>query len=214
MLCGKFPPSQGTAYINRIPISNQIACRRMIGYCPQFDAIFDLLTAREHLTIYGMIKGLNENDIDNQSNKLINSLSLSPYANKMAGTYSGGNKRKLSVAMAMIGTPIVFLDEPSCGMDPVSRRSMWDFISQSMNHRSVILTTHSMEECQALCHRIGIMVKGQLTCLGTSQRLKKRYGKGFQLDVNISVNKQNALTNELNLQFGQNFQIQILETHD
>ncbi len=99
-------------------------------------------------------------------------------------------------------------------MDPVSRRSMWDFISQSMNHRSVILTTHSMEECQALCHRIGIMVKGQLTCLGTSQRLKQRHGKGFQLDVNVSVSKQNELTNQLNLQFGQNFNVQILEKHD
>ena len=212
MLCGKFPASQGQAFINQIPISNQIACRRMIGYCPQFDAIFDLLTAREHLIVYGLIKGLNKEQLNEQSETLMESLTLSPYKDKRAGTYSGGNKRKLSVAMAMIGEPpIVFLDEPSTGMDPVSRRHMWDFISQTMNGRSVILTTHSMEECEALCHRIGIMVKGQLRCLGTSQTLKKKYGKGFQLDCNIEVDKQDALINELNAEFENN--VEILEKH-
>ena len=94
-----------------ISISNQIACRRMIGYCPQFDAIFDLLTAKEHLAVYGMIKGLNKTDVEKQAENLMEALTLSPYKNKRAGTYSGGNKRKLSVAMAMIGEPpIVFLD--------------------------------------------------------------------------------------------------------
>jgi len=213
MLCGKFSPSDGMAYINQIPISNQQACRRMIGYCPQFDAIFDLLTAREHLVVYGLIKGLSRNEIAQQAEELMDSLTLSPYADKNAGTYSGGNKRKLSVAMAMIGEPpIVFLDEPSTGMDPVSRRSMWDFISQTMHGRSVILTTHSMEECEALCHRIGIMVKGQMRCLGTSQRLKKRFGKGFQLDCNIGVEKQERLIQMLLAEF--DGKVEILEKHE
>eukprot|EP01084_Bolivina_argentea_P100177 179935_1 len=214
MLCGKHAASEGIAYINRIPISNQIACRRMIGFCPQFDAVFDLLTAKEHLTIYGMIKGLRRREVEEEANELITKLTLSPYADKRAGTYSGGNKRKLSVAIAMIGDPpIVYLDEPSTGMDPVSRRNMWDFISQSMSGRSVILTTHSMEECEALCHRIGIMVKGQLRCLGTSQHLKERYGKGFQLDVNIKVDKQQLLAHQLNTQFDAN-NVAVLEKHD
>ena len=90
---------------------------------------------------------------------------------------------------------------------------MWDFISQTMSGRSVILTTHSMEECEALCHRIGIMVKGQLRCLGTSQRLKKRYGKGFQLDCNIAVDKQETLTSELMNEFGGNENVEMLEKH-
>ena len=214
MLCGKFPASEGKAYINKIPISNQIACRRMIGYCPQFDAIFELLTAREHLKVYGMIKGLDKAEIERQSEELIESLTLTPYKDKRAGTYSGGNKRKLSVSMAMIGEPpIVFLDEPSTGMDPVSRRNVWDFISQTMNGRSVILTTHSMEECEALCHRIGIMVKGQLRCLGSSQRLKQRYGHGFQLDANIPVDKQERLENKLGAGFGEE-NVKMLEKHD
>jgi len=213
MLCGKFAASEGMAFINQIPISNQIACRRMIGYCPQFDAIFDLLTAREHLTVYGMIKGLERKAARAESTKLMDSLTLTQYADKQAGKYSGGNKRKLSVAMAMIGSPpIVFLDEPSTGMDPVSKRSMWDFISQTMNGRSVVLTTHSMEECEALCHRIGIMVKGQLRCLGTSQRLKQRYGSGFLLDVNLGVAKHERLLAALNEAFDDN--VEELERHD
>eukprot|EP01083_Nonionella_stella_P083174 229836_1 len=172
------------------------------------------LTAKEHLTIYGMIKGLTKAEVEEQANELITKLTLSPYADKRAGTYSGGNKRKLSVAIAMIGDPpIVYLDEPSTGMDPVSRRNMWDFISQSMSGRSVILTTHSMEECEALCHRIGIMVKGQLRCLGTSQHLKERYGKGFQLDVNIKVEKQEQLSEELKSEF-EAFNVDVLEKHD
>jgi len=213
MLCGKFPASEGRAYINQIPISNQIACRRMIGYCPQFDAIFDLLTAREHLRVYGMIKGLDRMQSKKEAERLIEALTLSEYADKRAGTYSGGNKRKLSVAMAMMGSPpIVFLDEPSTGMDPVSKRSMWDFISQTMNGRSVVLTTHSMEECEALCHRIGIMVKGQLRCLGTSQSLKQRFGTGFILDLTLSVDKHEDLRNELNASFGGG--AQELESHE
>merc|ERR1719494_683592 len=88
MLCGKFAASEGRAYINQLPISNQIACRRMIGYCPQFDAIFDLLTAREHLTGYGMIKGLSRTEVGKEADDLIEALGLSEYADKRAGTYS------------------------------------------------------------------------------------------------------------------------------
>jgi len=214
MLCGKFPASEGRAYINGLPISKQVACRRMIGYCPQFDALFDLLTAREHLKVYGMIKGLSAAETEAEAEQLIDALTLSECADQRAATLSGGNKRKLSVAMAMIGSPpIVFLDEPSTGMDPVSKRSMWDFISRTMNGRSVLLTTHSMEECEALCHRIGIMVKGQLRCLGTSQRLKQRFGNGFQLEFNIPVQKQQALRHELNASFGEGA-AEELEAHE
>jgi len=88
-------------------------------------------------------------------------------------------------------------------MDPVSRRHMWDFISQSMQSRAVILTTHSMEECEALCHRIGIMVLGQLRCLGTAQRLKSRFGKGYQLDMDVEMASQNSLISTLAGIFGQ-----------
>jgi len=81
----------------------------------------------------------------------------------------------------------VFLDEPSTGMDPVSRRFMWNLISSTLSGRSVILTTHSMEECEALCARIGIMVSGRLQCLGSLPHLKQRYAQGYQLDVKAKL---------------------------
>merc|ERR1712048_342636 len=91
---------------------------------------------------------------------------------------------KLSLGIALIGNPkIVFLDEPTTGVDPESRRFMWTLISTTMQGRSVILTTHSMDECEALCSRIGIMVKGQLVCLGSAAHLKTVHGAGYQFDV-------------------------------
>merc|ERR1719221_32543 len=124
---------------------------------------------------------------------LLDVLSLRKYADRRAGTYSGGNKRKLSVAIAMIGNPpIVFLDEPSTGMDPMARRSMWDFIRSTMGGRCVVLTTHSMEECEALCHRLCIMTAGQLRCLGTPQHLKSKFGHGYQLDLQLEDDEEKS----------------------
>ena len=163
--------------------------RRRIGFCPQFDALFDLLTGREHLTLYAHIKGISATDVPQVVEGKIAEMGLTEYADRAAGSYSGGNKRKLSVAIAMIGEPsLVFLDEPSTGMDPVARRHMWEIISDIVTKRetcSLILTTHSMEECEALCTRMGIMVGGVLRCLGSSQRLKSRYGHGFQLEFTL-----------------------------
>eukprot|EP00486_Rosalina_sp_Unknown_P000997 CAMPEP_0201566782 /NCGR_PEP_ID=MMETSP0190_2-20130828/6860_1 /ASSEMBLY_ACC=CAM_ASM_000263 /TAXON_ID=37353 /ORGANISM="Rosalina sp." /LENGTH=1780 /DNA_ID=CAMNT_0047985985 /DNA_START=1581 /DNA_END=6920 /DNA_ORIENTATION=- len=125
-LTGERFKSAGQAYIHGISIENQIQCRRYIGYCPQFDALFDLLTGKEHLRFYGMLKGLRGQKLKDQVNLLLRVLSLTKYKNRKAGTYSGGNKRKLSVAISMIGNPpVVFLDEPSTGMDPMARRHMW-----------------------------------------------------------------------------------------
>jgi ABC-type multidrug transport system ATPase subunit len=99
------------------------------------------------------------------------------HADKPCGTYSGGNKRKLSLAVALVGRPsVVFLDEPSTGMDPVARRQMWEVIEAVKRTSSVVLTTHSMEECEALCNRIGIMVGGKFRCLGSAQHLKNKVG--------------------------------------
>merc|ERR1712224_56421 len=118
-------------------------------------------------------------------------MGLDDFADKMAGGYSGGNKRKLSVGIALIGNPkIVFLDEPSTGMDPVARRQMWDIISEvTTKDKSccTVLTTHSMEECEALCTRICIMVAGRLKCIGTGQRLKARFGRSFTMEIVLEL---------------------------
>ncbi|ETO32510.1 ABC transporter family protein [Reticulomyxa filosa] len=110
MLTGDTHPSAGNAFIYGVSIKNQIEARRRIGYCPQFDTVFDLLTAYEHLKFYGTVKGLRGKELEDQIRVLLKALSLSKYKNRRAGTYSGGNKRKLSVAIAMIGNPpVVFL---------------------------------------------------------------------------------------------------------
>eukprot|EP00457_Paulinella_chromatophora_P000735 gb/GEZN01000735.1/.p1 GENE.gb/GEZN01000735.1/~~gb/GEZN01000735.1/.p1 ORF type:complete len:1181 (-),score=199.45 gb/GEZN01000735.1/:231-3473(-) len=191
MLTGDCLPSEGTAYLSGLDImSQQTAIRRLLGYCPQFDALLPNLTARETLMLYARLKGLNESMLPNYIARMLTRLGLDEYADKPCKGYSGGNKRKLSVGMALIGNPsILFLDEPSTGMDPKSRRFMWELIASTMQGRSVILTTHSMEECEALCARIGIMVGGRLRCLGSSQHLKSRYSDGYQVDVNTSEDK-------------------------
>jgi len=109
---------------------------------------------------------------------------------KPAGTLSGGNKRKLSVANAIVGgPPIILLDEPSAGMDPEARRFMWSFVAkicQSAKKSSVILTTHSMEEAEALSTKMGIMVRGGIfRCLGSSQHIKNKFGTGYEIEIKV-----------------------------
>ncbi len=141
--------------------------------------------------MYARVKGLNEAQVKAVVDEKVKEMDLSEYAGRNATTYSGGNKRKLSVAMAMIGRPlIVFLDEPSTGMDPVARRFMWQVISDITTKRGeccVVLTTHSMEECEALCTRIAIMVGGKLRCLGPAQHLKSRFGTGYQVEISVEL---------------------------
>eukprot|EP01083_Nonionella_stella_P139348 424928_1 len=187
-------PTSGTALLGgKSILTEQGDVRRLLGYCPQFDALIDQLTSRETLTLFARIKNVPEEAITPFVDDLIKKVGLSKFADRPCGGYSGGNKRKLSVGIALIGDPkIVFLDEPSTGMDPYSRRFMWDLISSTMMNRSVILTTHSMEECQALCNRIGIMVAGRLRCLGSMAHLQSKFGNGYQLDFNTGVRAEDV----------------------
>jgi energy-coupling factor transporter ATP-binding protein EcfA2 len=133
--------------------------------------------------LYARIKGVPEPEVRKIVEEKLVEMDLKPFEHKLAGRLSGGNKRKLGVAIALIGNPpIVFLDEPSTGMDPVARRFMWNVISRISSVQkgcSIILTTHSMEEAEALCTKIGIMVGGRLRCLGSTQHLKSKFGKGY-----------------------------------
>ena len=185
MVTGDVEPTSGTATVSGFDLlTNASAISQVIGYCPQFDAFTPQLSVRENLNMFARLKGVASFNVDRAVTALIRHLTLEEYANKRADTLSGGNKRKLSVGIALIGNPpIVILDEPSTGIDPQARRSMWRLISSTMANRSVILTTHLMEECEALCNRIGIMVSGGLRCLGTATHLKERFGSGFQVTI-------------------------------
>ncbi len=197
MLTGDELPTLGTALLGgKDIVDSPMEVRKLVGYCPQFDAFSPLLSARENLTLYATLKCATMSPENRKLlvQRLLKKVDLKKYADKPSGTYSGGNKRKLSVGIALIGNPpVIFLDEPSTGMDPQARRSMWDVISRTMKSRALVLTTHSMEECEALCDKIGIMTGGALRCIGSSQHLKSKFGTGYQLVMKAN-SKFNATT--------------------
>ena len=190
MLCGLYCPSSGTIHVDGLDSSDHMMqVRKIIGYCAQFDAQWDLLTTREHVLLYAKLRGYKGKELTEVVETKIDEMNLREYASVRSGALSGGNRRKLSVAMALVGEPeLVFLDEPSCGMDPFARRNMWKIIesvTDKRKHAVIILTTHSMEEAEALCSRIAIQVDGKFRCLGTSQEIKHRYGEGHTLSIRV-----------------------------
>ncbi|XP_009883205.1 PREDICTED: retinal-specific ATP-binding cassette transporter [Charadrius vociferus] len=192
MLTGDTDVTSGDAVVAGNSILTHISnVHQNMGYCPQFDAIDDLLTGREHLYLYARLRGVPAEEIKRVAEWGIQKLGLLMYADHLAGTYSGGNKRKLSTAIALIGCPpLVLLDEPTTGMDPQSRRLLWDsIVSVLRDGRAVVLTSHSMEECEALCTRLAIMVKGTFKCLGTIQQLKYKFGDGYIVTLKIKAPK-------------------------
>ncbi|XP_012944277.1 ATP-binding cassette sub-family A member 3 [Aplysia californica] len=190
MLTGQEMVSGGNAYVKTYDIKDNIKkVQSNMGYCPQFDALTNQLTGRETLTLYCRIKGIPEEEIPRVCDSLIDSLMLTPHADKLVGQYSGGNKRKLSTALALVGDPaFIMLDEPSSGMDPAARRHLWTLLSRvRASGRTLVLTSHSMEECDALCTRIAIMVNGRFMCLGSPQHLKNKFGHGYTLIAQMEL---------------------------
>ncbi|XP_069575607.1 phospholipid-transporting ATPase ABCA1b isoform X2 [Brachyistius frenatus] len=189
MLTGDTVVTSGEAFLAGKSILREIdEVHHNMGYCPQFDAINELLTGREHLELYAILRGVPEKEVCDVAEWAVRKLSLLKYADKAAGSYSGGNMRKLSTAMSLIGAPpVVFLDEPTTGMDPKARRALWSVIHSVLKEgRSVVLTSHSMEECEALCTRMAIMVNGRFRCLGSVQHLKNRFGDGYTIILRVA----------------------------
>lgn len=211
MLTGDESTTGGEAFINGHSILKELLqVQQSIGYCPQFDALFDELTAQEHLELYTRLRGIPWKDEERVAKWALEKLELTQYADKPAGTYSGGNKRKLSTAIALIGYPsFIFLDEPTTGMDPKARRFLWNLILDIIKTgRSLVLTSHSMEECEALCTRLAIMVNGRLKCLGSIQHLKNRFGDGYMITVRM---KSSVNVKEVVRFFNRNFPEAILK---
>ncbi|KAK5060231.1 hypothetical protein LTR84_010116 [Exophiala bonariae] len=168
-------------------VSNRRAAIQLLSVCPQYDAI-DYLTVRQHLIFYGRTAGIPTNSLDNVIKSLLSSLDLSQYVNRMASKLSGGNKRKLSIAIALIARPrLLILDEPSCGMDALSKRKMWKLLSQIRRSQfgrnmSILMTSHSMEEVSALADRVGIMRKTMLA-VGERNELCSRYQDRYHVHL-------------------------------
>ncbi|XP_063977334.1 uncharacterized protein LOC135162614 [Diachasmimorpha longicaudata] len=192
MLTGEELPNGGQMWLKDFDIENsRIKYLEEMGYCPQQDAIIETLNSWDHLYLFARLRGVPWDQVHDVVKKWIGKLNLTACAAQPSGTYSGGNKRRLNIAIALIGNPsLVLMDEPTTGVDPAARRSLWNTLKICQDSgQSIILTSHSMEECEVLCNRLVIMVKGQLVCVGASQELKQRFGAGYNIHVKLSPNR-------------------------
>ncbi|XP_059388729.1 cholesterol transporter ABCA5-like [Carassius carassius] len=190
ILCGIFPPTEGTATIYGSPVA-EIAMRtemkQLVGICPQLNIIFDLLTVEEHLRIFASIKGILPSDIDGEVRKVLKDLDLEKIMDAKAKNLSGGQKRKLSLGIAILGDPkILLLDEPTAGMDPVSRQQVWSLLKSRRAGRVIVFSTHYMDEADKLADRKAVFSQGQLKCVGSSLYLKNKCGVGYQLRMSVT----------------------------
>eukprot|EP01135_Chromosphaera_perkinsii_P005891 Nk52_evm24s370 gene=Nk52_evmTU24s370 len=193
MLTGTLVPSSGDAYVFGKSIVHEMDdIRPMIGLCAQFDILWNELTAREHIELYAMLKyfcptenAISFSEIPSYCEGLLKKVHLDKVMNNPVATYSGGMKRRLSVAISLVGNPqIVFLDEPTTGMDPLIRRNIWDLILEHKKERLIVMTTHSIEEADILSDKVIIMAGGQLQAVGSPLSLKNKYA-GYVLSVSI-----------------------------
>ena len=186
MISGIFDPDIGDIFLNgKSLITNKDYLYENIGLCQQEDIYFDYLTVEEHLEYMCKIKGskINKNEIE----ELINKIELTPKKTALCNTLSGGQKRKLCIALALIGdSKIILLDEPTSGMDVIARRSLWEFLKNYKKDKIILLTTHFLDEAEYLGDRIGIMSDGHFLCSGTSSFLKSKYPCGF--NINLLIN--------------------------
>ena len=178
-------PTEGTAEIFGHDVSREPdTVKEMIGISTQDTAVAEKLTVEENLRFMAEIYGKNREDAD----RIIRDFGLEEVRGKRAKTLSGGWKRRLSIAMALIGDPkVLFLDEPTLGMDVLARRELWKIIEDLKGKTTIILTTHYMEEAQALSDRIGVMIRGQLVELGTLSELEEKTGRKGLEEVFVSL---------------------------
>ncbi|XP_066370730.1 ABC transporter A family member 7-like [Miscanthus floridulus] len=187
MMIGFVKPTSGNAFVRGLSIQNDMEkIYSSMGVCPQNDMLWETLTGREHLQFYGQLKGLSGSSLDLAVDESLRSVNLlhGGAPDKQVKKYSGGMRRRLSVAISLIGdAKVVYMDEPSTGLDPASRKSLWSAVKQAKQDRAIILTTHSMEEAETLCDRLCIMVDGSLQCIGTPKELIARYGGYYVLTM-------------------------------
>lgn len=187
-------PSSGDAWLNGQSIVHQsVAVKAIIGVSPQETAVAPNLTVRENLELMCGVHGFSREKTRQKTDELSAQFALETVAQKRAGKLSGGWQRRLSIAMALISEPqILFLDEPTLGLDVLARSDLWDSIRALKGKITIILTTHYMEEAEALSDRIGIMKDGRLLTVGTAEELKHRTGKEKFEDAFIAIVKGEA----------------------
>ncbi|CAL1281881.1 unnamed protein product, partial [Larinioides sclopetarius] len=185
ILTGMYAPTSGSALINDLDIlKEKYKIRRSLGVCPQHNVLYDSLTVEEHLRIYAAIKGIAWKDLKSEVTPILDILRLTEKRDVLAKDLSAGMMRKLNLGIALVGgSKILFLDEPTTGMDVEVKRSVWDALLEMRRDRTIILTTHQMEEADTLGDRIAIMAGGEIQCYGSPMFLKNRFGIGYQLHI-------------------------------
>uniref|UniRef100_A0A452QTV9 ABC transporter domain-containing protein n=1 Tax=Ursus americanus TaxID=9643 RepID=A0A452QTV9_URSAM len=187
MLTGLHAPTSGTIFINGKNLQTDLSSiRRELGVCPQQDVLFDNLTVREHLLLFASVKAPQWawKELHQQVRRTLQEVELTQHQHKQTRVLSGGMKRKLSIGIAFIGTSrTVVLDEPTSGVDPCSRRSIWDILLKYREGRTVIFTTHHLDEAEALSDRVAFLHQGRLRCCAPPFCLTEAYGQGLSLTL-------------------------------
>ena len=174
MLCCLLKPTGGTATVMGYDINQHpFKVKEIIGVSPQETIISEHLSCWENLALIGRIHGMNARELKVRSQQLLETMGLADRAKDQVRKFSGGMKRRLNIMMALIHNPqIIFLDEPTLGLDPQARRAVWEYIIRLKGEKTILLTTHYMDEADFLADRIGIMDEGKIVALGTSTELK------------------------------------------
>jgi ABC-2 type transport system ATP-binding protein len=189
ILVGLLAPTEGDASVAGFDVRTQAEdIRRRIGYMSQRFSLYADLTVRENISLYGTIYGLDDPAIARRTGELLGSLSLTSHANTLVGQLPLGWKQKLAFSVAMVHAPaIVFLDEPTGGVDPVTRRQFWELIyAAAASGTTVFVTTHYMDEAE-YCDRVSIMVDGRIAALGSPRELKDQFGAPSIDDVFVRL---------------------------
>ena len=175
MLSCLIPVTEGDAFLSgHSVVSESMKVKQIINVSPQETAVAEKLSVRENLELIARIYGLSKRESKKKAQEFIEKFGMQEYAKSKSKTLSGGLKRRLSIAMTLITEPeIIFLDEPTLGLDVLARRELWRIIEKLKGKITIILTTHYLEEAEALSNRIGIMAKGELKAVGTADELKK-----------------------------------------
>jgi ABC-2 type transport system ATP-binding protein len=189
MLTGLLAPTSGEAFVAGRDVFTQAEeVKRRIGYMSQRFSLYEDLTVRENITLYGGIYGLGDKEIEERADRLLSTLGLEHAADDLVRSLPLGWRQKLAFSVAMIHTPeIVFLDEPTGGVDPITRRQFWEMIyAAAAGGTTVFVTTHYMDEAE-YCDRVSIMVAGRIAALGTPAELKQRFGAASMDEVFVRL---------------------------
>jgi ABC-2 type transport system ATP-binding protein len=186
MLTTLLPPTAGDASIDGHSIIHEaVGVRRVIGYVPQLLSADGSVTGYENLLIFSKLYDIPRRERKQRISNVLNFMGLSEFSNKLVRTYSGGMIRRLEIAQAMLHRPkVLFLDEPTVGLDPVARKTVWQHIQQLQADygTTIFLTTHYMDEADQLCGRVAIMHLGKVAAIGSPSELKSSVGEGATLD--------------------------------